>query len=355
MSSRRAARSVRRGTAASGLAWLVVAAAWMLPGRVFGAEELSTILEERWEGSWVVVDARVFSGCWEFYTDNRIRGGEVAFGGGRWKKRLARFRSLLPSSAASEAVGPPDRGEGRSFEPGELGTVSGVKVKGGRVDLLVDLQPRVLVPYTHGPFTLYRVADCRVQLQFEVDEEAIERQDLAEIERVLTSTLTRFESEDAARAAPEWNRRPDDSYPDGYERTYERYVAWRNDEIDSGLAVAWRALADLGGRLQLSTWYLESYSDGVRAVEGVVHGADCERLVGSDFETFRRRPRGDEVTGAKGVLLDLASSAAGQPGTYKALNARGYEDGQRLAYELAMLQQLPGCRLQSGEEERGDH
>lgn len=327
--------------------FLAAALAASAPGR---ADPLDDQLAARWEGRWVVLKTEIASVCGEAYTNNRLRGGQVDTGKGGWERRLQRFGRFLAERTVGEDEVPSELAEALPFAAGELAAVRRLRVGNQRVDLSVDLQGRRLLPYEHGPFTLFHEARCKVELQFEVPREIVKRGDLGELEEILTHAVERYDSERQARDSNRWNRRGDDAYPEDYDETLRRYVAWRNAEIDRGLRDAMDLIAGLAARLGATSGYFDGFFRGVERIEPVLARRSCERLVGVDAGELLQKPGMGVATTASGLAGTVTvDGPSGESESTVVVDRQAFEDGQRLRHALAVLERLPGCRLPAEE------
>src|SRR5262245_46020405 len=107
------------------------------------AGDLQRELAGRWRGSWVIVEVGVRSDCGGMYTNNRLNGRRVS-GSGAF-----------------------------TFEAGELAQIDKVDLHRARLDVLLTLAEPTRVSWQDGPFTLYRQASCRVELQAELPRSVV--------------------------------------------------------------------------------------------------------------------------------------------------------------------------------------
>jgi hypothetical protein len=249
------------------------------------AAGLEDTLNSRFQGGWVVVKAPIASSCDGFYNDNDAVGSRV------------------------------DSKARRRFEAGELARVERVGAKRGRVDVFLDIAEEVLQERHDGPFTLYDPLSCRIQLKVPIPERA----DAAAAEARLAELLELHGSEREAEASPAWNGRRREPFPENYEETLAAYESWKaaqtNAAVQDRMDDAIEEAARINDRLRSDPEYLEGFAAGVEKAKDRVHG-DCPGLLRSTFS-----PEG------KGS------------GDWK----RGYEDGQRLAWNLELLRKLKEC------------
>ncbi len=249
------------------------------------AASLEESLNARFRGGWVVVKAPISSSCDGFYNDNDVVGTRV--------ESKARHR----------------------FDAGEIARVERIDAKRGRVDVFLDLAEKILAERHDGPFTLYDPLSCRIQLRVPIPERA----DASAAETRLAELLDLHGSEREAEASPDWNGRRREPFPEGYEQTLAAYGSWKaaqtNAAVQARMDDAIEEAARTNDRLRSNPEYLEGFAAGVDKAKDRMHG-DCPGLLRSTFS-----PEG------KGS------------GDWK----RGYEDGQRLAWNLALLRKLREC------------
>jgi len=249
------------------------------------AASLEDTLNTRWKGGWAVVKLPISSSCDGFYNDNDVVGARV--------ESKAR----------------------RRFEAGELVRVARIGAKRGRVDVFLDLAEAILEERRDGPFTLYDTLDCRIQLRVPIPERA----DAGAAEALLAELVELHGSEREAEASPAWNGRRREPFPEGYEQTLAAYESWKaaqtNVAVQDRMDRAIEEAARINDRLRSDPKYLEGFAAGVDRAKDRVHG-DCSALIRS---TFSPDSKGD--------------------GDWK----RGYEDGQRLAWNLELLRKLKEC------------
>ncbi len=260
---------------------------WILPAGVRAAG-LEESLNARWRGGWVVVRPSVASSCDGYYNDNLVAGDHVQ------------------SSAR------------RRFDPGELTRVERIAVKRGRVDVFLDLAEGVLEERHDGPFTLYDPKECRVQLQVPVPA----RSEAEAVEARLAELLDLRGSRQEAEASPAWNRRRREPFPDNYEQTLAAYKSWKAAQVNAAvmdrLDGAIEEAAHITDRLRSEPEYLEGFGKGVDRGRNHWQG-DCPSLLRATFSP------------------DSGDSGKGSDWR------RGYEDGQRLAWNLELMRRLKRC------------
>jgi len=249
------------------------------------AAGLEESLNARFRGGWVLVKAPISSSCDGFYNDNDVVGPRV--------ESKARHR----------------------FDAGELARVERIDAKRGRVDVFLDIAEGILAERNDGPFTLYDPLNCRIQLRVPIPERA----DAAATETRLAELLELHASEREAEASSAWNGRRREPFPEGYEQTLAAYESWKaaqtNAAVQARMDDAIEEAARINDRLRSDPEYLEGFAAGVEKAKDRHHG-DCPGLLRS---TFSPESKGS--------------------GDWK----RGYEDGQRLAWNLALLRKLREC------------
>lgn len=260
--------------------------ALLLPAAAHAAG-LEDTLNARFRGGWVVVKVPVSSSCDGFYNDNDVVG-------------------LRVESKAR-----------RGFEAGELARVERIGSRRGRVDVFLDIAEQVLEERRDGPFTLYEPLSCRIQLKVPVPERA----DAAAVESRLAELFELHGSEREAAASPAWNGRRRPPFPENYEETLAAYESWKAAQVNVAVRErmddAIEEAARINDRMRSEPQYLEGFAAGVEKARDRVHG-DCPGLLRSSFSP--------ENKGS---------------GEWK----RGYEDGQRLAWNLELLRKLKECFL----------
>lgn len=257
------------------------------------AADVEDTLNARWRGAWVVVEVPVQSDCAGIYTDNDVAGTRVSSRGAR------------------------------RFAEGELARVERIGAKRARLDLFLDLAEPVLEPHREGPFTLYEEKRCKAQLKVELPPEVV--RDAARAEAAVSALLELHPSPEAAEAAAGWNRRRREPYPEDYERTLAEHAAWKaeqvNAEVQEKLDRASEEGIRVADRIDDDPEYLQGFAAGVERARHTYRRDDCEALLDTSFPAFEGQPPG------------------GKDRDWE----RGYEDGQRLVYNLELLRRLPRC------------
>jgi hypothetical protein len=273
--------------------FLLVLLAWPVAGP--GAE-FQRQIKGRWLGAWVVMKAESTSDCGGRYTNNRVSGELV-------------------------------RGQGRHrFEPGELAKVDKIDLKKARLDVLLTLPEKLLVPYQEGPFTLYAERTCKVELEVVLPREVVKSKNLGGVEQALERVLERYSTLDRAQQSEIWNEREIEPYPEDYDRTLAELAVWkaeqRNALVEGQRRKATAEVTRLTDRIGQEADYLAGFAAGVEDA-GTDPLDDCSELVAYDIEKHRKRQAGKKDEDAP--------------------RSRGYEDGLLLVHGLEMVRDLPGC------------
>jgi|CXWL01.1.fsa_nt_gi hypothetical protein len=249
------------------------------------AADVEDTLNARYRGAFVVVAVPLASDCGGFYTDNELTLGNKTTGSG-----------------------------GHRFAAGELARVERVDVKRNRIDVFLDLPEPILVERRDGPFTLYDELFCKAQLK-------VPTQGDAGRERALDGLVEVFEGERSARSSRSWNGRVRRDYPKDYDQTLAEYQVWKaaqfNVAVQERLDRAIEEAARFQDLMRSNPDYLAGFAAGMERVRSRSYPS-CEGLVGDSF---------------------YPDSKSGESGDYR----RGYEDGQRLGYNLGLLRRLRAC------------
>jgi hypothetical protein len=279
---------------------LIVAIALLALSSASLAANLEREVKSRWLGAWVLTSVESWSDCGGLYTNNRVNGNLVK-----------------------------SRGDFR-FQPGELAKVNRINVKRHRLDLLLSLNEPLLVAYHEGPFTLYREAWCKVELQVEIPREIVKAKDADAVEDLLVRVLERHATERAALDSRNWNGRERDPYPEDYERTLAELAVWRANRVNEGvqakLDYALEETTRLAYRVSSDPAYLEGFARGVEAARSESL-RDCPVLLALDLGGPPRRQ-------ARGHSPDETAEQRAD---------RGFRDGRALVQGLEMLERLPVC------------
>jgi hypothetical protein len=275
---------MRQRAAAISSALALTLLVWPAPAR--GAD-LERDLNARWRGSYAVLRLPIASDCDGYYNDNDVVG----------------------SRADSKA--------GRRFAAGELAQVERVGTRRGRVDLFLDLTEDVLEEVHDGPFTLYEPRSCKVQLKLPVPD----RWTTAQVEARLAELLELHPFAAAAERSEAWNHRRREPFPPDYEKTLAAHAVWKAAQTNAAVQARMdRAIEDASrasDRVHSDPEYLEGFAEGIEKVRDRSFG-DCGSLLDSSFN-----PAG----------------GGGKGSDWK----RGYEDGQRLGWNLELLHRLREC------------
>lgn len=251
------------------------------------AADLEADLNSRYKGGWAVARMPLFSDCNDFYNDNDVAGTRVT--------SKARHR----------------------FAEGELVRVERIGVKRGGIDVFLDLAEQILAEREEGPFTLYDPLPCQVQLKVDLPG----RPDLASAEAALGRLLELHANAREAEASRSWNRRRREPFPPDYEKTLAAYESWKASQVNVAVQARLdRALEEatrVADRIRSDAEYLQGLAAGVEKARGRYLG-ECSTLIGSDFSP---------------------DSGSGKSSDWR----RGYEDGQRLAYNLELARRLGDC------------
>lgn len=256
------------------------------------AADVEDSLRARLRGRWAVVRSPVASECTEHYTDNEV-SGRHAGGGGPY---------VLPA--------------------GELVSIDNLHVGWTRFDVNLGLLRPYRVSLHEGPFTLHEHRACRVQLSFDVAREV--RRDAARAEAVVLEILEVHDSEAGARRSELWNRRDPEPLPADSEAVWAEYRVWKaaqvNVEVRAKLDEVLEFARQASGSMPDDAEYRESFALGVAS---------------------RRWDSPEECPS----LLSASFYVSGSGGT----DERGFADGQRVGWALAVARGLLGCFVESPE------
>ncbi|HZF13387.1 MAG TPA: hypothetical protein VFE33_31735 [Thermoanaerobaculia bacterium] len=255
------------------------------------AADTESILNAKWRGGFVVARLPLASDCNSFYNDNDVRGAQI------------------------------DSSARRRFKPGEMARVERIGVKRGRVDVFLDLSEGVLDETHDGPFTLYEPKTCKVQLKVPVPDS----KDTPKVEDRLAELLELHPGDREAMASSAWNGRRREPLPKDYEKTLAAHAAWKAAETHSAVQTrigqAIEEAARIADHVHSEPDYMAGFGAGLEK-ERDRSFASCESALGSSFIPYS--------SGGRGKSHDWD---------------RGNEDGQRLAYQLALLRALKDCVL----------
>lgn len=260
------------------------------------ASDLGDRLDRDLKGAWGVLEVEVYSGCAGTYNDNTVGASGVA---GKAEHR---------------------------FEPGELIKIDKLKVKRSRVDLLVTIAAPILVSRMDGPFELFDQAGCRAQLIFELPREQVKGGDATAILSRIKEAVTPYPSLDAARSSDDWNGRELEALPADYEETLQRHAVWKTEQtnaaVDEGIARALTAAAHVAEDLDDDADYLAGFAAGAEKMSKFSVQA-CSSLLNASFSTYRSRAPKDRPNHWRG----------------------GYDDGQKLIFNVLLADRLTACRV----------
>lgn len=252
------------------------------------AAGLEDDLNARWRGGYVLVKFAIASDCDGFYNDNDVVGSRV------------------------------DASARRRFQPGELVRVDRIGVKHDRVDVFLDLVEGVLEEHHDGPFTLFEPRTCKVQLKVPTPDP----RGTSIVNDRLSQLLELHADPREAEGSPSWNGRRREPYPRNYEETLAAYNTWKARQVNAAVQAKMDETIDdasrLGERVHSDPDYLAGFAAGMDKVRDRTSG-DCASLLSSYFSP--------------------SSGGGGKSSDWK----RGFEDGQRLGHDLALLQRLRGC------------
>lgn len=251
-------------------------------------------LNRTWNGSWVVVGLETYSACERGYTDNEVRGDRVV---GR---------------------GP------HPFDSGELAVVHKIRLRRTQVEVLLDLVEPLLVEYQDGPFTLYRQATCKVELEIPVPRGIPFRREVKEIDTAIARLLDHHPTVTSAQRSPGWNGRVVEAFPADYQETLFEYQLWKSDQVNgeihekrnNALANATRRLSHMDDDPE----YLAGFAEGVEEA-GDEHFGNCDALLSMSVYSFTHDPPQDRNSDWQD----------------------GYQEGQELVFYVELAHRLGDC------------
>ncbi len=246
----------------------------------------------------MVVRTPVLSNCDERFTNNRMRGPL------------------------------PDSGGAHHFAPGELARVDNLHLQRSRIDLLVELSEPLRIELRDGPFQLFEHVRCRVELQLPAPRAAVKQGDLERLGAVIESAVEGHAGSAAAAASALANRRRAEPLPADHEARWADYRAWQHEQLVLALRNRLAEALDRAGRLLAGAARGGHYAAGLSAgLTELAHEptAACPELAGVFFSPRRGEPPPE---------LDDAATREWR---------RGFADGQRLAFEIALAQRLERC------------
>jgi hypothetical protein len=266
--------------------WSALALAALWGAAVAKGADLEDQLNARWRGGTVVTRFSIASSCDGYYNDNDVVGDRA------------------------------DSKSRRRFAAGEAARVERVGVHRGRIDVFLDLTEGVLEEIHDGPFTLYEPRTCKVQLKVPVPD----RWSGEQVEARLAELLELHGSPREAEASSAWNGRRREPLPEGYEKTLAAYEVWKasqkNAAVQARMETAVEEASRIGERVHSDADYLQGFAAGMERGRDRYLG-DCGSLASASF---------------------YPDSGKGSS-EWK----RGYEDGQRLGWDLELLRRLKEC------------
>jgi hypothetical protein len=256
------------------------------PAALRGAD-LEADLNSRWRGGYSVARLPLASSCDGFYNDNDVVGDRV------------------------------DSSARQRFAAGELARVERVGTHRGRIDVFLDLTEGVLQEHHDGPFTLYEPQTCKVQLKVPIPD----RWTAEQVQARLAELLELHPSQREAEASRAWNGRRREPFPAGYEKTLAAYQVWKatqqNVAVQARMDAAIEEASQTAQRVHSDSDYLQGLAEGMSKGRDRYLG-DCGSLTTASFSPSSGGGKGSE-------------------------GKRGYEDGQRLGWNLALLRRLKEC------------
>ena len=283
--------------APTALSFLLLLAAEPPAAAAAGAERA---LRAAWVGRHVVLRTAALSNCAERYTNNRLRGTQPSSGG--------RHR----------------------FDPGEVGRVDNLHLQRARVDLLLTLVEPLRVELRDGPFQLFEQLECRVELEVPAPREAVRRGAVERLDGLLADVVEPAGDRAAAEASPLWNRRRVEPLPEDHEERLAAYQAWKQEQLylalRGRLAEALERASDIAAGTDRGVAYAQGLVAGARDYDADrLYSAPCVELPGTRFSGGWGKPPDDLEEEDERDWKD------------------GYEDGQRLRFEVALARRLERC------------
>lgn len=265
---------------------LFAAAVFVLAGPVAARADVEDDLRARLRGRFAIVQSPVASECTDHYSDN-VASGRYASGRGPVQ---------LPA--------------------GELVSIDNVHVGWTRFDVNLSLQVPYRVTIVDGPYTLYELRACRVQISFDVPREV--RKDLGRAEATVLEILEVHDSDRAARASASWNQREPEALPADSEQIWAEYRVWKAAQVNAAVR---RRIEEVLADAQA---VLRNMSDDADYLDSFGRGAASRRY---------------ESLSDCGSLLSASFYVSGSGGK----SSRGYADGQRVAWATMVARGLAGC------------
>jgi hypothetical protein len=240
-------------------------------------------LQSQWRGTWVLTRTAMFSECTDHFTDNEVSGNRAA------------------ASALRFAAGEPAQVSGLDW------TITGLKVR-------IELAEPYRVAWSDGPYTLHEQRRCRVELRFPRSA----RPNAAAASQAIAAVLEPVASLDQARTQASWNRRQVEAMPENWEQTRHDYDAWKASQANAAVAARIDELLEDADRI------VERSEDQPAYAAAFVRGMRERR-----YESFS----------SCASALDATFYVRG-----KAEDSRdGWEDGQRLAWNINLAAELRKC------------
>ncbi len=240
-------------------------------------------LQSQWRGSWVLTRSAMFSECTDHFTDNEVSGNRAS-------------------------------GNALRFEAGEPAQVSGIDWTITGLKVRVELAEPYRVAWSDGPYTLHEQRRCRVELKFPRSA----RPNAAAASQAIATVLEPVAGLDQARAQAGWNRRRVEALPENWEQTRRHYEAWKASQANAAVAARIDELLE--------------------DAERIVERAEDEPSYGAAFMRGMRERRYESFTSCASAL-DATFYVHG-----KAEDSRdGWEDGQRLAWDINLAAELRQC------------
>lgn len=263
------------------------------------ADSLEKILTADWQGAWILLLTEASSNCDDSYTDNPVEGGR-----------------------------PQLRGQYR-FARGELARVHRIQVKRSRIDFLLDVAEPLRISFSDGPYELYQQRSCKIELEVTVPRQLVKQQSVEEIEAFVADVVGRYPDRRAAEAAPEYNGRRVEPYPEGYEQTLAAHREWKAEELrrqlQERLAETLQEASRIVERIQEDPAYEDGFTSGLRAYRASSRSTECQKLPDASFYPSGGRPPSE------------------LPSAEQKEWKRGYRDGQRLAHGVDLAERLEIC------------
>jgi hypothetical protein len=264
------------------------------------AGEFENAVRTQWRGAWVILDTEVYSSCNGGYHVNKVSGSLVTHRGGH------------------------------RFLPGEVGKVQRVQLKKKKVELMIALELPVRFSRQDGPFTLYDYRKCSVSLEIQVPRELTRSKDISAIDRIAAGIVQRFETREAAVDHDGWNEREAEPLPADYDMTLARHAVWKAEQtnlaVDEKRHVALEQIKRTGKTIDDDTEYLAGLAAGIDQMRRWQE-QDCRRLMAREFGAVQK------------AVPEERKSETPADEQWR----HGYADGQRLLYNIELLERLETC------------